>query len=429
VGVSGARAAAVPVGFDVSYPQCGQTLPAGGGVAIVGVNGGLPFSGNPCVGSELVWAGTSAELYANTADPGPLLSSHWPNGQTVPQQCNTPDAPGEDTTSCAYDYGWNAAKDSYADAVAGYVAAGLAPAGATATPQPNAWWLDVELENSWEATVANNLSELQGEVDYLRSVGVSTIGFYASTAAWATITGNSTQFSPDPFWLPGAGSLADAQGRCAATAPNGGQTTLVQFPQGSVNADLICASVLMLTGVPSQIAAGKPSPPLTVKVPAAPAATLTVALTASSTTGRYSLTANGPWTRTLVVPLQAGETMSAPFYYRDSSPHAAQLTAAAGYASTVATLTVTAPACTLPTPTDHGPEIAVAQVKTKSAAIRDKQTLDEHLKSNGLHATARVEQDACTTYELAVDSPHLRAQPALLHALRAVYQHATIETR
>jgi hypothetical protein len=112
------------VGYDISYPQCGGAFPSGGAFGIVGVNDGRPFSANPCLGvgssaSELQWAGMNAGLYANTADPGPALSTHWPNGQTAPKQCNTTSNPGSDTPECHYDYGWNAAADGYQDAGVG----------------------------------------------------------------------------------------------------------------------------------------------------------------------------------------------------------------------------------------------------------------------------------------------------------------------
>src|SRR5207253_3271014 len=143
--------AASGVGYDISYPQCNGSFPSNPAFGIVGVNGGRPFTANPCVSAELSWAGTNAGFYANTADPGPALSHHWPNGQTSPKQCNTASSPGSDTANCAYDYGWNAAADSYQDAVNAYVSLGWAPAGSTRTPVQNQWWLDVEIANSWES--------------------------------------------------------------------------------------------------------------------------------------------------------------------------------------------------------------------------------------------------------------------------------------
>ena len=112
---------AAPAGYDVSYPQCNQTLPSAT-FGIVGVNDGIVLSSNPCLGtgdgpSELAWAERATNhapaFYANTANPGPAYSSHWPAGQTAPRVC---DASAQNSTDCSYDYGWNAAKDSFADA-------------------------------------------------------------------------------------------------------------------------------------------------------------------------------------------------------------------------------------------------------------------------------------------------------------------------
>ena len=72
-------------GYDISWPQCGGPYPADPAFGIVGVNKGIVYSANPCLASELIWAGgTSAGLYANTANPGPALSSHWPTRPDEP---------------------------------------------------------------------------------------------------------------------------------------------------------------------------------------------------------------------------------------------------------------------------------------------------------------------------------------------------------
>ena len=133
-----ARGGNVP-GYDLSYPQCGGPFPTSYAFGIVGVNAGIVYSPNPCLGtgdspSELAWAGMNAQLYANTANPGPLVSTHWPNGQTSPRACNTASVPGADTADCAYDYGWNAAADSYQNAVNAYISLGWASSGATDIP-------------------------------------------------------------------------------------------------------------------------------------------------------------------------------------------------------------------------------------------------------------------------------------------------------
>src|SRR5437764_13542651 len=93
-------------GYDVSYPQCGKQLPARPRFGIVGVNGGIVYRPNPCASTELTWAQQAANgnpaFYANTGDPGPAYSSHWPAGQTTPQNC---DAADNNSTACSYDYG------------------------------------------------------------------------------------------------------------------------------------------------------------------------------------------------------------------------------------------------------------------------------------------------------------------------------------
>ena len=121
---AGEGMAAGSVGYDISWPQCSGTYPADPAFGIVGVNRGIVFSPNPCLASEISWAGGArAGLYANTANPGPTLSTHWPIGQTTPRYC---DPNNTDTAECAFDYGYNAAADSYANAVSAFGALGLA---------------------------------------------------------------------------------------------------------------------------------------------------------------------------------------------------------------------------------------------------------------------------------------------------------------
>lgn len=433
--VSSARADGGSVGYDISFPQCNQPFPTGGGFAIVGVNAGLPFSPNPCLGSadgpsELQWAGAAAQLYANTADPGPLLSSHWPNGQTAPEQCNTAAAPGADTVSCSYDYGWNAMQDSYQDAVNAYISIGLAPTGSTRTPTANAWWLDVEAANSWETNPANNAAALQGGIDFLRSVGVASIGFYAPTSDWQTIIGGATQFAAYPFWLPGAASLADAQSRCAGIGANGGPISVVQFPQGALNADVPCVQQPNLTfaGAPQTLSAGQTSGPLVVQLSQAASAPVTVALSSTSAGGRFATTATGPWTTSLTLVVPGGASQTSAFYYTDSTVGTPVLTGTApGYAAATQTETITAAVCVPPPQHDHGVEIAVAD--TRDAAVSTTLRRQVVARLNGLKLRVRIERDTCAEYEVAISG--FRTRPVaikLLHRLRPHFHEATLES-
>jgi len=232
--------------FDISYPQCGSPFPDNAEFGIVGVNHGKVFGANPCLGSgdgppELVWAGgVRAQLYANTGNPGPALSSKWPTNQTSPRACDTSAVPGSDTADCAYDYGWNAAADSYSTAVSAYVSLGLAPAGATTTPSPNMWWLDVEIINSWRDDTALNVAALTGAVDYLKSVSNAGIGFYSTQYQWDQITGGTSDFSAYASWVAGAGSAGEAVGICSTRGFTGGRVALVQYHSGSFDADFLC---------------------------------------------------------------------------------------------------------------------------------------------------------------------------------------------
>ncbi len=149
--VAPATATAAPVqltarerGNDVSYPQCGAALPTGSDFGIVGVDGGKPFDPNPCLAEQIVWAGAFGRpaYYVNTANPGPKLSSYWPLGQRAPRHC-TRSKP--DSQACAFDYGWNSAKDSLRRAKAA-----AASVGAPDVTR-SAWWLDVEMHNTWES--------------------------------------------------------------------------------------------------------------------------------------------------------------------------------------------------------------------------------------------------------------------------------------
>ena len=242
----GSSTVGATVGYDISYPQCGRPFPTNAAFGIVGVNKGIVFSPNPCLGAgdgspELTWAGgVKAQLYANTGNPGPALSSHWPNGQTSPRQCNTTTSPGADTANCAYDYGWNAAADSYGTAVRAYVSLGLASSGATRTPAPNVWWLDVETTNSWRTDVSLNVAALEGAVGYLQSVSPAGIGFYSTQYQWNQITGGTAAFAGYPSWVAGATTARQAANNCGGKAFTGGRVALAQYFAKSFDADLSC---------------------------------------------------------------------------------------------------------------------------------------------------------------------------------------------
>jgi hypothetical protein len=222
-------------GYDVSYPQCGGQLPSNPAFGIVGVNGGKVFSVNPCLPTLIAWGGgTAAELYANTGNPGPALSSFWPRGQTTPRFC---DSANPDTADCAYDYGWNAAQHSFQTAQSAYASLGL-----TASPAATRWWLDVENANSWrDGDLSLNVAALQGEVDYLRTVaGVTRLGFYSTQQQWNVITGGSLAFNGYGTWFAGGGTQKGALQLCTQPTFTGGATILAQYFAEGFDADVAC---------------------------------------------------------------------------------------------------------------------------------------------------------------------------------------------
>ena len=243
---SGSATSTRPIIYDVSYPQCGRALPDAFTYAIVGVNGGRVFSANPCLAenqdgeadaSQLAWAGPGVQFYANTGNPGPRLSDYWPIGQGSPRVCSPNDP---DTASCAYNYGWNAAADSYATAVAAYVSLGLAEADATRTSAATTWWLDVELANSWREDTRLNVAALRGAVDYLESMEVAGVGFYSAPRMWARITGGTDAFAAYPSWVAGASTLGGALSVCRGTGFTGGPVFMAQYLSRGLDANVVC---------------------------------------------------------------------------------------------------------------------------------------------------------------------------------------------
>jgi hypothetical protein len=227
--------------YDISYPQCGSTLPSPPSTSIVGVNNGILFSTNTCLASEVAWgAGHGLQFYANTGDPGPAYSSHWPaSGQATPETCTTTD---QNSAACSYDYGYNAALDSFQRAVSN---SSVDPAGVP-------WWLDVETGNSWQTLEsaygpsapyrANDTAAIQGEIAALQSEGVTTVGVYSTTYQWTQITGGTgSTFAGSPAWLAGYPSQSAAHSACSSAASfTGGRVTFTQYPSGGFDADFPC---------------------------------------------------------------------------------------------------------------------------------------------------------------------------------------------
>lgn len=225
----------------MSYPQCGQTLPTDHGFGIVGVNGGIATTTNPCMSTQLLWAKTSLgtpnqspiQLYVNTGNPGGLNTPSWPRnnvdliGNVTANPYGVCD--GSDSLSCAWQYGWNRAMDD--------VLFKFAPAAQAVniSPEPSLypWWLDVETTNSWkygsDFAFQSNRATLEGMVTYFKFRQVN-IGVYSTNYQWTLIMGtvpSNSNLVGLRNWRAGAVDLAQAQSYCGLTPLTSGSSVIM----------------------------------------------------------------------------------------------------------------------------------------------------------------------------------------------------------
>ena len=235
-----------PLGNDVSWPQCGAQLPSTHAFGIVGVNGGLATTTNPCLKDQLIWASTAVggtvqekvQLYVNTANPGGLNTASWPKNNVDPEGKTTVNphgtCDGKDTLACAWQYGWNRAVQDVRERF--QPEASLA--GIDTSPAAYIWWLDVETENTWKLSGTafdnqSNVAVLEGMTAYCKSVG-ARVGLYSTASQWNQIVGKAVSASSNlnglNNWRPGGATLSTAKQACKALPLTpGGKVVLTQF--------------------------------------------------------------------------------------------------------------------------------------------------------------------------------------------------------
>jgi hypothetical protein len=198
-------------GVDVSWPQCDGIPSLAAGFATVGVNGGRPFTDNPCLADQVAYAkqrsGYSA--YLNL------------------------DAPrGEDPKS----YGARAALDGLDRARR----AGL---------RVHTMWLDVEVLNHWSTDAATNVAVINGAATALQARGL-TVGIYSSVPMWQDITGGAAVTMP--VWLATSViDYRDVQPLCKAGL--GGHPAEMAQYVASANGQLIDIDVLCNNAIPDVV--------------------------------------------------------------------------------------------------------------------------------------------------------------------------------
>ncbi len=232
-----------PGGNDVSYPQCGTTLPSQQAFGIVGVNEGLANTTNPCLADEIAWAQNSSgvtrqpkvSLYVNTANPGNLGVTDWPaSNYDLMTDVVVADpygvCAGGDDRACAWQYGWNIAELD-------------AQTRGISNPGRYRWWLDVEIITSWESSTRNNRADLEGMVAYFRRIG-GTVGIYSMASQWGqivkTVPSTSSLYRLAD-WIPGARTLAQAKANCRWAPLTGrGIVSVTQWTASKTNHDFSC---------------------------------------------------------------------------------------------------------------------------------------------------------------------------------------------
>jgi hypothetical protein len=200
-------------GYDISTFQCGN-LPSGDHtIGIVQVDGGSSNFTNPCLSSEVQWAGAGLNLYT-------FLS--YTTSSTDEPGCN-------DDQAC--NAGYQAGVHAFDDAQS---------AGADTNV---AWWLDVEPSGgNWSSNQTENMELVQGAITALHETeGIADVGIYASPDAWNTIVGD---WQPDvPYWMAdwtGSGPTSCGQypGFAASNHLPSGPLEVVQFDSPSLDSSL-----------------------------------------------------------------------------------------------------------------------------------------------------------------------------------------------
>lgn len=254
---AGSKPAPDLLGIDVSWPQCGKRLPTDHAFGIVGVNGGLANTTNPCLKDQLQWAsrakgGTAQEsiqLYVNTANPGGLGTPSWPQHNVDPAGNTSPNphglCTGSDSLACAWQYGWNRALEDVRDRFS----PAATQAGVNTSASHYLWWLDVETENTWKLTGSSfdfqsNVADLEGMTAYFKTLGIR-VGLYSTAAQWGRIVGNAVSPTSNlnalPNWRPGGASLATSKEACKATSLTpGGKVVLTQFISKGLDYNYSC---------------------------------------------------------------------------------------------------------------------------------------------------------------------------------------------
>jgi hypothetical protein len=199
-------------GYDLSYPNCSSRPAAQPAFAIVGVNGGRPFTFNPCLRLEASWFARGPQaVYLNTG--------------------YQPSFRHQITPACAF-----ATAPSHGAAIAYAIGCSEAAASLERTTllglSPTIWWLDVEPSNAWSANPTINIGVIRGILDFLDKLTPSPlIGIYSSPSWWHQITDGWPTTVPE--WIP-------AQTTVCPSPFSNGPVWLAQTGSATLDVDAAC---------------------------------------------------------------------------------------------------------------------------------------------------------------------------------------------
>lgn len=208
------------IGYDISYPQCNKAYPEDPAFAIIGVNGGRPFTKNPCLSDQAKWAAqkvAALSVYQNLNNFSPSAAEYMLLG---PNNC-TP----EDQQCFSYNYGYQAAKYAH-----DYVKENQV--------RPQRWWLDIETMNTWSKDKSLNVEVIKGAIDY-HAQQLHLIGIYSTKFQWIQIAGDFK--TGHPSWVAGGKSRQDSQAKCSEEFSfTGGRVAMVQYIENNFDNNILC---------------------------------------------------------------------------------------------------------------------------------------------------------------------------------------------
>lgn len=218
------------MGVDISFPNCETPIPEDATFGIVGVNGGRPFTANPCLAQQAANFDKPA-LYVNTAYPG--------DSEPVPVPQEPVPCPVAAEHCGAYEKGWAAGKNSVEIAWGQGVSS-------------REWWIDVETANAWRGNAHQHRTYILATMDAIRTYasanekiapGELYIGIYSTVGMMDRITRDrAAEKLEDQLWRPPGlhGWLATAASEdevlnYCSRAFTGGGTVMVQTQRHNVN--------------------------------------------------------------------------------------------------------------------------------------------------------------------------------------------------